>query len=122
MTQLIFKNARIFDGNNSDCPEGMYVRVADGRIQEVSSQPLSGRDARVLDVAGCTLMPGLIDAHLHAFASDVLIHNIESLGEAYRTAHAVRMLSHALRCGFTTVRDIGGGNYSLYRALSDGLI
>jgi len=122
MTQLILKNARIFDGTSADCPEGMFLRIADGRIQEISSQPLNGRDTRVLDVGGRTLMPGLIDAHLHAFASDVLIHKIEALGEAYRTAHAVRMLTHALHCGFTTVRDIGGGNYSLYRALEDGLI
>src|SRR6266481_4842348 len=98
MPQLIFKNARIFDGIRADCPEGMSVRVADGRIQEVSAQPLGGQDAHVLDVAGRTLMPGLIDAHVHAFASDVLIQRIEALGEAYRTAHAVRMLTHALQC------------------------
>src|SRR5437899_681387 len=100
----------------------MSVAVADARMQEVSAQPLGGQDAHVLDVAGRTLMPGLIDAHVHAFASDVLIQRIEALGEAYRTAHAVRMLTHALQCGFTTVRDIGGGNYSLYRARSGGLI
>src|SRR6267378_61710 len=79
MPQLIFKNARIFDGIHADCPEGMSVRVADGRIQEVSAQPLGGQDAHVLDVAGRTLMPGLIDAHVHAFASDVLIQRIEAL-------------------------------------------
>jgi imidazolonepropionase-like amidohydrolase len=67
-------------------------------------------------------MPGLIDAHVHAFASDVAVARVEALGEAYRTAHAVRMLRHALACRFTTVRDVGGGNYSLARALADGLI
>src|SRR5258708_36867310 len=122
MPQLIFKNARIFAGIRADCPEGMAVGVADGRIQEVSAQPLGGQDAHVLDIAGRTLMPGLIDAHVHAFASDVLIQRIEALGEAYRTAHAVRMLTHALQCGFTTVRDIGGGNHSLYPAPSGGLV
>jgi imidazolonepropionase-like amidohydrolase len=66
-------------------------------------------------------MPGLIDAHIHAFGSDVSIARVEALGEAYRTAHALRMLGHALDCGFTTVRDVAGGNYSLYRALADGL-
>ena len=66
-------------------------------------------------------MPGLIDCHVHAFASDVSMQKVEALGEAYRTAHAVRMLQHALHCGFTTVRDIGGGNYSLHRALADRL-
>ncbi|HSN32508.1 MAG TPA: amidohydrolase family protein [Ideonella sp.] len=121
-TQLLFTNARLFDGTGPECPDGMSVRVADGRIQEVSAQRLSPGGARVVDVGGRTLMPGLIDAHVHAFGSDVVPQRIESLGEAYRTAHAVRMLGHALACGFTTVRDIGGGNYSLYRALADGLV
>lgn len=122
MTQLLFKNARVFDGTQADCAEGMFVRVADGIIQEISARPLTAADAQVIDVGGRTLMPGLIDAHIHAFASDVSVQKIDSLGEAYRTAHAVRMLTHALSCGFTTVRDVGGGNYSLYRALADGLL
>ena len=121
-TQLLFTRARLFDGVSGDCPDGMSVRVADGRIQEVSAQPLAAGGARVVDLGGRTLMPGLIDAHVHAFGSDVVPQRIESLGEAYRTAHAVRMLGHALACGFTTVRDVGGGNYSLYRALADGLV
>ena len=123
MHDILFKNARVFDGSNADCAEGQWLRVADGLIQEISSEALSPRDGeRVIDVAGRTLMPGLIDAHVHAFASDVAVARIESMGEAYRTAHAVRMLGHALDCGFTTVRDIGGGNYSLYKAAADGLI
>jgi len=122
VTRLLLKNARIFDGTHAECPDGMQVLVADGRIEEVSAHGLHADAARVIDVGGRTLMPGLIDAHLHAFASDVAVQKIEVLGEAYRTAHAVRMLGHALQCGFTTVRDIGGGNYSLYRALADGLI
>jgi len=120
---LLFKNARVFDGTNADCAEGQWLRVADGAIQEISSQPLpAGDGTQVIDVGGRTLMPGLIDAHVHAFASDVAVARIEAHGEAYRTAHAVRMLGHALDCGFTTVRDIGGGNYSLYKAAADGLI
>jgi len=122
MTKLLLKNARIFDGMHAECPDGMHVLVADGRIEEVSARGLDSKGAQVIDVGGRTLMPGLIDAHMHAFASDVVLQKVEALGEAYRTAHAVRMLGHALQCGFTTVRDIGGGNYSLYRALADGLI
>jgi imidazolonepropionase-like amidohydrolase len=120
--QLLFRNARIFDGTSAECAEGMSVLVADGLIREISAQPLAAPSAQVIDVGGRTLMPGLIDAHVHAFASDVVVQKVEALGEAYRTAHAVRMLRHALSCGFTTVRDVGGGNYSLYRALADGLI
>ena len=122
MTALLLRNARIFDGASADCPDGMSVLVADGLIQEVSDRPLEAGDARVIDVAGRTLMPGLIDCHVHAYASDVNVHKIEALGAPYRTAHAVRMLGFALDCGFTSVRDIGGGDYSLSKAISDGLL
>ena len=122
MTSLLFENARIFDGVNAECPTGMHMRVADGLIQEVSATPLAAPGARVIDAGGRTLMPGLIDAHPHAYCSDVSMQKIEAIGEPYRTAHAIRMLGHALDCGFTTVRDIGGGDYSLAKAIADRLV
>src|SRR5437016_394062 len=122
MTPLLFRNARIFDGADADCSEGMVLRVADGFIQEISPKPISDKEARIIDLKGRTLMPGLIDAHMHAYCSDVSMQKIEAAGEPYRTAHAIRMLGHALDCGFTTVRDIGGGDYSLARAIADGLV
>ena len=122
MTPLLFKNARIFDGTNAECAEGMYLRVSDGLIQDVSPKPIADKAARVIDVGGRTLMPGLIDAHMHAYCSDVSMQRIEAIGEPYRTAHAIRMLGHALDCGFTTVRDIGGGDYSLAKAIADRLV
>ena len=122
MQPILLANARIFDGDSADCAGGMNVLVADGVIQEISSQPIVSKDAMKIDVAGRTLMPGMIDAHIHAFASDVAVGRVEALGEAYRTAHAVRMLKHALDCGFTTVRDVGGGNHSLSRAIADKLV
>lgn len=122
MASFLFTRARVFDGTRAECPEGMSVLVEDGTIRELSERPIKAAGARVIDVAGRTLMPGLIDAHMHAFASDVSVQKIEALGAAYRTAHAVRMLGHALDCGFTTVRDVGGGNHSLARAIADGLV
>ena len=118
----LFTHARVFDGQAADCAEGVNVLVADGLIQRIATQPIAAPQARVVDVGGRTLMPGLIDAHVHALASDVSMQRVEALGETYRAAHAVRMLGHALSCGFTTVRDIGGGNHALYRALADGLV
>ncbi|HXE51298.1 MAG TPA: amidohydrolase family protein [Ramlibacter sp.] len=121
MSQLLFKNARIFDGTSSECAEGMSLLVADGRIQDLAARPISAPNAQVIDAEGRTLMPGMIDAHIHAFASDVVVQRVEAMGETYRAAHALRMLTHSLQCGFTTVRDIGGGNYGLYKAAADGL-
>ncbi len=95
MTQL-FRNARIFDGSNAECAEGMQVLVADGRIQEVSDRPIAAPDARVIDVAGRTLMPRMIDAHVHAYASDVSVQKIEALGAGYRTADGDSRVSYTL--------------------------
>lgn len=122
MPSLLFKNARIFDGTNAECQEGMYLSVSDGLIQEVSARPITAAAAKPIDVGGRTVMPGLIDAHLHAYCSDVSMQKVDAIGEPYRTAHAVRMLGHALASGFTTVRDIGGGDYSLAKAIADGLV
>src|SRR5690242_20505964 len=121
MKSILLKNARVFDGTNGDCPEGMQVLVEHGTIREVSDKPIKVSDAQVIDVGGRTLMPGLIDAHIHAHFSDMNWQRVDHAGHAYRTAHAVRMLGHALDSGFTTVRDIGGGDYSLFRAIEDRL-
>lgn len=122
MSTILFTNARVFDGISGDCPQGMQVLVEDDLIREVSGKPIKAAQATVIDVGGRTLMPGLIDAHIHAYASDVNVTRIAEHGETYRAAHAARMLGHALDCGFTTVRDVGGGDYGLSQTLADGLI
>ena len=122
MPAILLKNARVFDGFSEECAEGMQVLVEQGAIREVSDKPISANGAHVIDVEGRTLMPGLIDAHIHAYFCDVSWHKMDTAGEAYRTAHAVRMLGFALDCGFTTVRDIGGGDYGLSRAIEERLI
>jgi imidazolonepropionase-like amidohydrolase len=122
MTAILLRNARVFDGVNADCPGGMEVLLEGGLIRDVSAKPLNVKDAQVIDVGGRTLMPGLIDAHIHAYGSDLNVQKIDLAGDPYRTAYAARMLGHALDCGFTTVRDVGGGDWSLWRAIEDRLI
>jgi imidazolonepropionase-like amidohydrolase len=122
MGAVVFTNARIFDGRDEECAENQCILVEGGAIREISDNAIKARDARKIDVGGRTLMPGLIDAHVHAYASDINVQKIDNAGEPYRTAHAIRMLGHALDCGFTTVRDIGGGDYSLSRAIEERLI
>jgi imidazolonepropionase-like amidohydrolase len=122
VSSIVLENARIFDGVDGDCPDGMCILVEGDAIREISPKPIRRADAQVIDVGGRTLMPGLIDVHIHAYASDVSVQKVDLAGEPYRTAHAARMLGFALDCGFTTVRDIGGGDYSLWRAIEDRLI
>lgn len=106
MSLILLTNARVFDGVGGDCPENMQVLVENDLIREVSDKPIKTQNATIINVGGRTVMPGMIDAHIHAYASDVNVTRFEAHGEAYRTAHAARMLGHALDCGFTTVRDI----------------
>ena len=121
-SQTLLKNARVFDGVRDECPEGLNVLVEDGLIKEVSASARGSSTAQTIDVNGMTLMPGMIDAHVHACASDVDPSKVLQQGEPYRTAFAAQFLGHALKCGFTTVRDVGGGSYSLARAVNDKLI
>lgn len=122
MTKTILENARIFDGASADCASGMSVLIEGGMIREVSESPVKAEDAQRIDVAGKTLMPGLIDCHIHAYFSDLDAKVVDGRDAPYRTAHAIKKLGHALDCGFTTVRDTGGGDYPLASALADGLI
>ncbi|MBP7335999.1 amidohydrolase family protein [Niveispirillum sp.] len=122
MSLVLIENARIFDGFNEECAEGMSILVEGERIREISPGPIAVQDAVRLDAAGKTLMPGLIDLHIHAYFSDFNAKVVDGRDAPYRTAYAARKLSHALDCGFTTVRDIGGGDYPLAAAIQDGLI
>ena len=121
VSAIVLENARVFDGHDSR-GDGMSVLVDGGRIVDVSEGVIDAPGAERIDVGGRTLMPGLIDLHVHAYASDVSAAKINLADAPYRTAHAARMLGHALDCGFTTVRDIGGGDWSLSRAIEDRLI
>jgi imidazolonepropionase-like amidohydrolase len=121
-TQILLANARIFDGYSEECAEGGSVLIESGSICEVSDRPIKADKAQRIDVAGKTLMPGLIDLHIHAYFSDLNAKVVDGRDAPYRTAYAIKKLGHALDCGFTSVRDIGGGDYPLAAAIEDKLI
>jgi imidazolonepropionase-like amidohydrolase len=110
-----FANARLFDGTAAPVRERASVLVQDGRIAVVTGPgeaPPVG--ARVIDVGGRTLMPGLIDAHQHATAGSRSF--CKSANEAGTeaiwpgtAAHVVaQVFRELLRMGITTFRDVGG--------------
>jgi imidazolonepropionase-like amidohydrolase len=118
----VLSNGMIFDGLSEELEFG-HVVVEDGRVADVSvSVPRKGEDWVVIDVHGYTVMPGLIDAHVHAYSPDVDC----AIGDRMPTtlvAHwAHRVLNGWLKRGFTTVRDTGGADQGLCRALQLGWI
>ena len=65
MESYIFENARILDGSSDEGEQDRFVRVAGKLIEEVSDRPIKDSSAKHIDLRGKTLMPGLIDCHVH---------------------------------------------------------
>jgi imidazolonepropionase-like amidohydrolase len=119
---VLFRNARVFDGW-SEALRDCDVLVADGLIREISEAPLAGiGHVRRVECAGRVLMPGLIDAHVHAYAAHVSLPRVVRWPVTYTSHYAANFLRGCLDRGFTTVRDMGGGDVGLASALRDGLI
>lgn len=116
---LTIINARIFDGVGAELTSG-DVHVVDGVVVEVGAG--TSRAERVLDARGGVIVPGLIDAHCHAYGIGLSMVGIESSPLSYVALKAATRLGNALRRGFTTVRDVCGGDPGLARAIDEGII
>jgi imidazolonepropionase-like amidohydrolase len=122
MTIIIFANAAMFDVVSGERREGRHVVVEDDRIKEIADRPVGQTDARVIDLAGRTLMPGLIDAHVHVIAVDAALARLAEQPLTLTSLQAGRVMEGMLARGFTTVRDAGGADGGLAEAVSQGLI
>lgn len=111
-------NAAVFDGESADLVPGP-VHVENGRIVAVGG---SFAAERTIDARGGTVLPGLIDAHCHAYGISLDMLAIEGSPLSYVALAGARRLAAALRRGFTTVRDVAGGDAGLARAIAEGLI
>jgi imidazolonepropionase-like amidohydrolase len=91
------------------------------RIVAVSKEPPPA-GTEVIDCGGRVLMPGLIDAHIHAYFQDMNVNKLQRLPVTMYAHHAANMLRDVLDRGFTSVRDTGGADYGLWLAIKHGLI
>jgi len=120
--QYLFKNASLLDPEEDELLEGHELLVENNRIREVSATPITAPDANVVDCGGRTLMPGLIDCHVHVVLCEVNIGKLESMPLTLMTANAMASLGAMLDRGFTTVRDTGGADWGLKQAVDEGYI
>ena len=122
MTQLLFKNFGMLDPEAAAIQGGHEILVEGETIREVSARPIKAAGANVVDCGGRTLMPGLIDSHVHAVLSEVVIRNMEQIPLTLMTARAADLLRRMIDRGFTTVRDTGGADWGLKEGVDKGLI
>lgn len=122
MTRSLFRNARILDVEHGNYLPGGSVLVEGDRILEVGEVEVHASDVQRFDLRGMTLMPGLIDAHVHVVAVTADLAQLPEWSPAYVTARAARVLVGMLRRGFTTVRDVGGADYGLAQAIEEGYL
>lgn len=125
LPSLLLRDARLVDGLSDDPVEGAALLVVDGHIAEIGTPGLPTPDMpdlRVIDLGGRTVMPGLIDAHVHPTAAEIIEDFQRPMSTSLRSLIAKGHLEAMLRRGFTTVRDAGGCDAGLRAATERGLI
>lgn len=125
MNTLVLKNATIVDGTgNAPLPNGCVI-VEGERIKEVLPG-LPGRippDATVIDCRHQTLLPGLIDAHVHVGAVEANIMDQQRRNyTSMLVIRALKVIKETLDQGFTTARDAGGADPGFREAVRQGYI
>ncbi|WOH38828.1 amidohydrolase family protein [Thalassotalea fonticola] len=120
--QTLFKNVNVFNGTENKLYDNLNVLVEGGLIKTISADMPDTTGATVIEGNGKTLMPGLIDGHVHLMInnnySDIL-PNEDPYDLGIRSVLAVE---HFLMDGFTSVRDMGGPAFALARQIKKGVI
>ena len=119
--QTLLANATIVDATAPE-PRTGNILVEDGLIRDLDAQPASAPNREVIDVRGRTVLPGLIDCHVHVMASMMDLAANAQLPAATAVLRAVPILQGMLERGFTTVRDVAGASFALSQAIAEGLV
>ncbi|MGI8533619.1 MAG: amidohydrolase family protein [Candidatus Limnocylindrales bacterium] len=116
--RTVFRGGLIFDGTGAQASSGDLV-VEGGRIVDLGG----GSDGDIsVDCAGMTLLPGLFDCHTHVMFSHIDQWKQIQTPFSYQFYEAAGNLAATLGVGITTIRDAGGADLGVKRALEDGLI
>ena len=132
-TVYLLKPARVFDGESAQLHDNWAILIKGDKIEAAGAASTinAPANAKVIELAGLTLMPGLIEAHshvlLHPYTEAVWNDQVARESLSLRVARATNHLRNTLQAGFTTVRDLGteGAAYAdigLKQAVEQGII
>src|ERR1700746_2948269 len=122
MAAIVFANCAVVDGTSRSRREDHHVLVEDAHIREVSDRPIDCTASETIDLKGRTLMPGLIDAHVHVLAVDAALARLSDRPATLLTLQAAKVLEHMLQRGFTTIRGGARADGGLAEAIEEGLV
>jgi imidazolonepropionase-like amidohydrolase len=118
---LMLRNARVCDVEAREVLPRHDVLVADGRVQQVGQRLPIPSGAVEVGVDDRYIVPGLIDAHVHVTAGSADLSIQAEDSPYYVAAQTSSHLRNMLARGFTTVRDVGGADFGIARAVREGL-
>ncbi len=122
---LVLKNARLIDGSGAAPIEGATIVIRGERIEAVSARDQGAfpADAEIVDCAGLTVLPGLIDCHDHMANHRYDLAHRWGIDEPESTRHlrTAAVLKQTLAAGYTMIRDAGGLDAGFKRAIDEGL-
>ncbi len=121
----LFQGVCIFDGKSAALSPPSNVLVRGNTIERISLNPITveaNTNVHIIAANGRVLMPGLIDAHWHAFMASTSQMLLMTADPSYLSLLAARQAEATLMRGFTTVRDLGGPVFGLKRAIDEGVM
>lgn len=122
MTFTVLQGGNILDLEKGIILEHHHVAIENGRIVEISETPIGLANANVINVTGKTVMPGMIDCHVHVLASTANLGQNSAQTNVLAAIRALPIMKAMLSRGFTSVRDAGGADWGLKRAVELGLV
>lgn len=123
MTQTyLFTGGKVLDPVEGKLLDGFSVLVGGGNILEVAPSIAAPSDAQEIKLVGRTLMPGMIDCHMHVVAESLDLWSNAIAPSSLAALRSARVMTETLMRGFTTIRDLGGADHGLVRAVEEGLI
>lgn len=122
---VVFENVNVFDGKTNALLRNQYVLISGNTIRSISANPIpASAETLVIKGEGKTLLPGLIDVHVHmVFGALSMQEMISADGNDQKIPEKITLQSaNMLMRGFTSVRDVGGPSFALKAAIDNGSV
>jgi imidazolonepropionase-like amidohydrolase len=122
-SEILFSNVRVFDGRSASLSGQTIVLVRGNKIAAIGAGAAPAHPAvTIIDGGGRTLMPGLIDAHVHIMFATIPQLAVLTSDIGFVNVAAAKAANDMLLRGFTSIRDLGGPVFGLKQGIDAGIV